>query len=146
MTYTHFKYFSQFVKIDVPPILRVFKSPKVSVFNVTVLSLYNQSKIFFFNGQEKFRPLSYLEGGRVCTEKLLSPVFSLSMASLNADSPPRLGKIDTVGEECYFLESENSADYEFHSLPGNPIPWLGDGAVPEALEFCALVPSHLITP
>lgn len=68
------------------------------------------------------------------------------MASPNADSPPGLGKTDIVGEERYLLESENSADYEFHSLPGNPILWLGNGAVPEGLEFCALAPSHLITP
>lgn len=88
------------------------------------------------NGQ-KFRPFSTWRVGGVCTEKLLSPTLSLSIASPNADSLPSLGKIDTVEEECHFPEKKN-ADYDFHSMAGNPIPWHGDSDFPEALEFVPL--------
>ena len=55
-------------------------------------------------------------------------------------------KIGIAREEVHFPESENDADYELNSMPGNPILWLGDSSFPETIESCALGPSHLTTP
>lgn len=85
--------------------------------------------------------------GEACTEKLLSPIFSLLRTNPSTDSTPSLWKSrHIVGEERPFLESKNDAYYEFNSTPGNTILWLGDIAFPEAIELCAFGRSYLTTP
>lgn len=141
MTYTHFKYFFQFVKIDVSPILRVFKSSKLNDFSFIIfISLHSQNKILEVQAIQ-------LPRGRVrcsqrgCYYTQFHCQCQVQMHILLLDL-----KIDIAREEVHFPEPENDADYELDSMPGNPILWLGDSAFPETIESCALGPFHLTTP
>lgn len=138
MTYTHFKYFFSVCKNRCVSDLRVFKSSKVDDFSFIIfMSLHSQNKILEVQAIQ-------LPRGRVgCSQRsCYHPQFhcqcQVQMQSLLLDL-----KIDIAREEVHFPESENDADYELNSMPGNPILWLGDSSFPETIESCALGPSHL---